>query len=71
MPGKHVDFEKKMQKLEKIVQDMENGDLSLEKGVRLFKEGLELTKSCRDQLEKAKYELSIVSESDGDEDIVS
>jgi exodeoxyribonuclease VII small subunit len=71
MPGKHVDFEKKMQKLEKIVQDLEKGDLSLEKGVRLFKEGLELTKSCRDQLEKAKYELSIVTESGGDEDIES
>ncbi len=67
MPAKHVDFEKKMQKLEKIVQDLEKGDLPLEKGVRLFREGLELTKSCRVQLEKARHELTVFTEPDGEE----
>lgn len=69
MPAKHADFEKKMQKLEKIVQDLEKGELPLEKGVSLFKEGLALTKACREQLEKAKHELTIYTEQDGEESI--
>lgn len=67
MAARHADFEKKMLKLEKIVQDLEKGDLPLEKGVRLFKEGLELTRSCRDQLEKARHELTVFTEPDGEE----
>ncbi|MFP4400196.1 MAG: exodeoxyribonuclease VII small subunit [Desulfonatronovibrio sp.] len=39
----------------------------MEKGVSLFKEGQALTKSCREQLEKARHELSIYTEQNGDE----
>ncbi len=71
MPAKHADFEKKMKRLEKIVQDLEQGDLSLEKGVILFKEGLELTGSCREQLEKARHEMSIYTEQKGGQTVES
>ncbi len=62
MPAKYGEFDKKMQKLQKIIQELEKKDLSLEKGVQLFKEGMTLTQSCREQLEKAKHELNIHSE---------
>lgn len=68
MVPRHTDFEKKMQKLERIVQDLEKGELSLEKGVKLFKEGLELTRSCREQLEQARHQLTIYSRQDGEKD---
>lgn len=71
MPVKHADFEKKMKRLEKIVQDLEKGELPLEKGVTLFKEGLELTGSCREQLEKARHEMSIYTEQKEDEAVGS
>ena len=59
MPSRHGDFDKKMQKLQKIVQELEKKDLPLEKGVQLFKEGMELSRSCRKQLEDARHEMSI------------
>jgi exodeoxyribonuclease VII small subunit len=59
MAKKSSEFEKNLQKLQKIVEQLEQGDLALEKGVDLFKQGLSLVNSCRQQLEKAKHEVSV------------
>jgi len=59
MAKKSSEFEKNLQKLQKIVEQLEQGDLPLEKGVDLFKQGLSLVNSCRQQLEKAKHEVSV------------
>ncbi|MBT8762948.1 exodeoxyribonuclease VII small subunit [Desulfohalobiaceae bacterium Ax17] len=59
MAKKSSEFEKNLQKLQKIVEQLEQGDLPLEKGVDLFKQGLSLVYSCRQQLEKAKHEVSV------------
>jgi len=64
MPRKSVSFEDKIQKLEKIVTQLNSGDLPLEKGVKLFKEGMELVKECNLQLAKAKSEIKIYLEKD-------
>jgi exodeoxyribonuclease VII small subunit len=51
------DFEKQLKRLQKIVAMLESGDVPLEKGVALYKEGLELAAGCRKRLEEARVEI--------------
>ncbi|QJB55271.1 exodeoxyribonuclease VII small subunit [Pseudodesulfovibrio sp. zrk46] len=55
-------FESRLERLKSIVDKLERGDLPLEEGVALYKEGLELAKACGKQLEGARHEVKIVSE---------
>lgn len=52
-----MDFEKKLTRLESIVQKMEKGDLSLQDSLKLFEEGVKLSKDC--QIELADAELKV------------
>ena len=52
-------FEKQMDRLQKIIAELEKGDLALEKSVLLYKEGRVLAAACRDQLEKARHEVVV------------
>lgn len=55
-------FEERLERLKEIVSGLERGDLPLEDGVSLFKEGLELAHGCSSQLEKARNEVKVVSD---------
>ena len=55
-------FEDRLRRLQEVVAALENGDLPLEDSVRLYKEGLTLSRSCREQLEKARNEVRILTE---------
>lgn len=55
-------FEDRLDKLKSIVERLESGDLPLEEGVALYKEGLALSKACSKQLQDARHEVKIVSE---------
>lgn len=59
MSAKTDTFEKKMARLQEIVTALESGDLPLEKGMALYKEGAACSRYCREQLEKARHELEI------------
>lgn len=59
--GKEPAFEKQMERLRKIVETLETGNLSLDKGVSLYKEGLALAHRCRKQLENARHEVRILN----------
>lgn len=52
-------FESAMQDLEKIVNQLEKGELPLEEALNLFKEGVELTKYCNQKLEDAERKITI------------
>ncbi len=52
-----MDFEKKLTRLEEIVQGMEGGDLALEKSLELFEEGIRLSKECHVQLNSAEQKV--------------
>lgn len=52
-------FEEKLQRLGVIVRALEAGDCPLEQSVALYKEGLALAASCRDQLDKARHDVEI------------
>lgn len=52
-----MDFEKKIKRLEEIVQGMEHGDLTLEKSLELFEEGVRLSRECHTKLNEAELKV--------------
>ncbi len=55
-------FESQLDRLQCIVKQLEKDNLPLEEGVALYKEGLELTASCRKQLHAARNDITVFSE---------
>jgi len=53
-------FEDCLQQLERIVEQLEKGDLPLEKSLQLFEEGVRLSNSCRQELEAAEGKVEIL-----------
>lgn len=51
-------FEENMNALTDIVKQLENGDLTLEKSVELYENGVKLAAECRDELERAKLKIT-------------
>ena len=51
MPKKEVSFENAMERLEEIVESLENGEYPLEESLKLFEEGVKLVKLCNTKLE--------------------
>ncbi len=60
MPKKKETFETRLARLKTIVEQLEDQELPLEDGVALFKEGVELAKNCREQVETAKNDVRIL-----------
>ncbi len=52
-----ITFEKSLEQLEEIVNKMESGELSLEDSLRLFQDGIEYSKKCRELLAEAEYRV--------------
>ena len=64
-----LNLEEAMEKLEKIVELLESGELSLEDSVKSFEEGIELSKLCKKKLESAENRVKkIVEKAEGDLD---
>lgn len=59
-------FEKSLDELEKIVGKLEAGDLPLEESLKLFEEGVKLSRNCRERLTNAERRIEMLM-SDGDE----
>lgn len=55
-------FEARLARLQEIVTALEAGEIPLEQGVALYKEGAELARACRGQLEQARNDIRIFSE---------
>ncbi len=53
-------FEQSMKQLEKIVQELEDGDLPLEKAIKKFEEGMKLTRLCSAKLDETEKKVSIL-----------
>ena len=65
MADKPADFEKSLERLAKIVQALEGGEISLDESLKLFEEGVKLSRSAQERLELAEKrieELLSVSE---------
>ena len=61
MAKKAKSFEEALSRLEEIVDAMEEGELSLDETVKLYKEGVELSSLCSEKLTGAKQQISILS----------
>ena len=58
-------FEECLQRLEKIVQELERGEVSLEKSLTLFEEGMQLSSACRKELEQAEGKVEVLLKKNG------
>ena len=54
-------FEEALKKLEKIVEELENGGLSLDEALKKYQEGIELSRLCTQRLESAKKKIDILT----------
>ncbi len=54
-------FEDALNKLEKIVSELEEGDLPLEESLKLFEEGIRLSRFCNQKLDEAEKKVEILS----------
>jgi exodeoxyribonuclease VII small subunit len=60
-----VSFESSMDELEKVVKELEGGDLSLDRSLELFERGMSLSDACRKQLEEAETRVEMLIRKDG------
>lgn len=58
-------FEECLQRLEKIVDELEKGEVPLERALQLFEEGVDLTRSCRKELDEAEGKVEILLKRNG------
>lgn len=56
-----IKFEESLKKLEKIVEDLEKGDLSLDEALKKYQEGVELARLCSQRLESAKKKIELLT----------
>lgn len=59
-------FEDAMSKLEEIVTELEDGNLSLDQSVNKFEEGIKISKQCSKILEEAEKKITILLEKEGE-----
>jgi len=67
--GKTINLEKALADLEAIVDELESGDLPLEKAMKKFEEGIKLTRSCQTALKDAEQKVEILLKSAGGENL--
>ena len=58
-------FEECLDRLEKIVDELEKGDVPLDRALELFDEGMKLSGSCRKELEEAEGKVEILLKRNG------
>lgn len=54
------DFEKSFQQLERIVQRLEGEELSLDESLKLFEEGIRLSRFCHQKLEQVEKKIELI-----------
>jgi len=59
-----LSFEEAMEKLEMIVEKLENGDVPLETAIDLFQEGMKLSQLCGGKLEQVERKIELLIETE-------
>ena len=65
-----IDFEAAIKELENLVEQMEQGDITLEQSLENFERGIELTRACQNALQEAEQKVQILTQKQGAEEIV-
>jgi len=66
---KITNLEKALADLEELVEELESGDLPLEKAMKKFEEGIKLTRSCQAALKDAEQKVQVLLKSAGGESL--
>jgi exodeoxyribonuclease VII small subunit len=66
-PAKKPDFEYSLTRLEEIVRKLESANLSLDDAMKLFEEGVQLSRDCQKHLEQAEGRVEILLKKAGGE----
>ena len=66
---KTFNLEKSLAELEELVEELESGDLPLEKAMKKFEDGIKLTRGCQTALKEAEQKVEILLKSAGGEDL--
>ena len=61
-----INFEKALEELESIVEDLESGDLSLENSLKSFEKGIKLARQWQEKLSQAELQVQKLIEEDGE-----
>jgi len=64
-PNPVLSFEAGLDELEKVVKELEAGDLPLERSLELFEKGMRLSDTCRKQLEEAETRVEMLIRKEG------
>lgn len=64
-PQTVASFETSLDELEKVVKELESGDLPLDRSLELFSRGMQLSDSCRKQLEDAETRVETLIRKEG------
>ncbi|MGC9453380.1 MAG: exodeoxyribonuclease VII small subunit [Phycisphaerae bacterium] len=62
-----VTFEQALEQLEKIVEQIESGEVSLEESIDKYAQGIKLIKQCRSILDEAERKIQLLSETESGE----
>ena len=65
LPSPVLPFETSLDELEKVVKELEAGDLPLERSIELFEKGMRLSETCRKQLEEAETRVEMLIRKEG------
>jgi exodeoxyribonuclease VII small subunit len=68
---KTINLEKSLADLEALVEELESGDLPLEKAMKKFEDGIKLTRACQTALKDAEQKVEILVQSAGGENLES
>lgn len=67
---KNLKFEQALERLEKMIEKLEEGDLPLEESLKIFEEGMELTRFCEEKLTEAEGKIEILTKGKADRKIL-
>jgi exodeoxyribonuclease VII small subunit len=67
--AKSFNLEKSLAELEELVEELESGDLPLEKSMKKFEAGIKLTRRCQAALKEAEQKVEILLRSAGGEEL--
>ena len=55
-----ISFEEALKNLEKIVEELNNGDMELEKAITAYEKGIQLKNICEDRLKNAQERIELI-----------
>ncbi len=67
--AKKFNLERSLSELEELVEELESGDLPLDKAMKKFEAGIKLTRGCQAALKEAEQKVEILLKSAGDEQL--